>query len=542
MNTKFNILLLGAALLTFTTGCDDPDSEYDPGIEFSRTGNVAFVASIENCMSRASMDNTGEARWKFDDAIGAVCTDGSVEVLTLDGTGETRKAIFTGTIPAGKAIGSYAVHPANVTFSSNTLTANLPAEIDANPVSSCSVMMAEIGEDFNIGFTQLMSYISIQFSNVSDMATKIVLTSENSLSGQFSVALPEGMTTGLAARKGNEPLTIKLSDKKEVSVIASFAIPVGQYESLVAKAYNAKGVELCQVECLTSSFNALRANIRAIKVEMPDVKLKKEPIPGTVLVAGIYWAPGNLMYSEGNTESGFQNNWRIAPHQWYYVNSENAAAQNKAVTFKPTSYAPDYDHFNWGGIADPFDCAPEVSATAAVGTDIAGKLYTSQNCTSETKDFSNASFGDLAFWASKGKFRLPTQAEFQKLVNEANIQYAAYKVGDGKYVTGLYFTDPADGATPTVSDEPVELTDDDFTKGLFLPKAGRRYNGTQFNINVQGTQGVYWTSGSITGSGATEPCYGAVFSIQNAVHKYPYWNKAFDAKAGFSIRPVYIEE
>ena len=324
--------------------------------------------------------------------------------------------------------------------------------------------------------------------------------------------------------------------------MASFAIPVGQYKSIVATAYNDKDVELCSVECLTTELTAARASIRTLKVEMPDVKLKKDPIPGTILVAGIYWAPGNLMHSDSKTESGFQSNWCLAPQQWYYVNSEKAADINKAVTFKPTSYSHDYDHFNWGGIANPFDNAPESSAVAAVGTDIAGKLYTNQACTTETKDFSKATFGDLAFWASNGKFRLPTQAEFQKLVNEANIQYASYKIGEGKYVTGLYFTDPADGSAPTVSDEPVELTDDDFNKGLFLPKAGRRYNSAPFNINVQGTQGVYWTSGSITGSDATEPCYGAVFSIQNAIHKYPYWNKAFDAKAGFCIRPVYIEK
>ena len=33
-----------------------------------------------------------------------------------------------------------------------------------------------------------------------------------------------------------------------------------------------------------------------------------------------------------------------------------------------------------------------------------------------------------------------------------------------------------------------------------------------------------------------------VLSIQSAAIKYPYWNKAFDAKAGFSIRPVYIKK
>ena len=58
----------------------------------------------------------------------------------------------------------------------------------------------------------------------------------------------------------------------------------------------------------------------------------------------------------------------------------------------------------------------------------------------------------------------------------------------------------------------------------------------------QGTQGVYWGAESITGDGANKPCYGVVISIQSAAVKYPYWNKAFDATAGFSIRPVYVDK
>ena len=96
------------------------------------------------------------------------------------------------------------------------------------------------------------------------------------------------------------------------------------------------------------------------------------------------------------------------------------------------------------------------------------------------------------------------------------------------------------GQLPTVNENEVELTADDIAKGLFLPKAGRRYSGEPLNINNQGTQGVYWGAESITGENANKPCYGVVISIQSAVVKYPYWNKAFDATAGFSIRPVYV--
>lgn len=543
MNKKVNIflnLVAAAFAVTTVTGCDDSDDIYDPEITFSKTGEVAFIASIENCQTRASLVNTGEARWLKDDAIGVVCTDGSVAELKLDGTGETRRAMFRGLIPDGKELGSYALHPSDAVFSGDVVTVQLPAEAECTPAGTCSVMVSEINGTTDLTFRQMMSYINIRISNISPDATKIVLSSEKNLSGTYSLKLPDALGNGLEATDGSETITIILPEKKETSASTTLAIPVGTYSSLMATTFNAKDQKLAEVECLQSDMQTERAQLRKIEATLPKVNTKKPPIEGTVLVAGIYWAPGNLQYYEGTTADGFQAGWRLAPNQWHYVNCENAGALNKAVTFKPSNYN-NSDHFNWGGIAKPFDKDPMSSATAAVGTDIAGQMFTSQDCTVPTTDFSAAKYGDLAFWATKGKFRLPTQAEYKKLYEEASIQYGSYKVAEGKFVTGFLFFDPEDGEEPTFSDEVVEFTEEDMARGLFLPKAGRRYNSTDYQINVQGTQGVYWTSGVITGDGATEPCYGAVFSIQNAAIKYPYWNKAFDAKAGFSIRPVYIE-
>ncbi len=542
MNKRLNLVWCCAAAAMLAAGCDDTESTYDPGIAFSRTGGVSLIASMENCTTRASLVNTGEARWLRDDAIGVVCTDGSVVELTLDGTGDTRRAVFSGTIPAGREMGRYALYPASVSLAGAVLTVELPRETVPAPVGSCSVMAAEIGGSCQIAFRQLMSYLTLQIGNVSTDAVKIELTADKSLSGEYSASLPEAFETGLAAREGSDALTILLPGKHEATVTATLAIPTGEYGSLVATAYDAEGKSLCETECLTAPFKADRGALRSLSATLPKVVVAKPQIEGTILVAGIYWAAGNLQYCEGGTGEGFQTDWRLAPEQWHYVNCENAAAAGKAVTFKPASYTPQYDHFNWGGIAAPFDMAPDASAVAAVGTDIAGRMYTSQDCTAATGDFAAAKFGDLAFWASKGRFRLPTQAEFQKLVDGASSQYGSYRVAEGKYVTGILFTDPAEGETPSHNDTEVEFTAEDLAKGLFLPKAGRRYNKTEHTVNVQGTQGVYWTSESVTGAGAQYPCYGAVFSIQSATYKYPYWNKAFNSTAGFSIRPVYIEK
>jgi hypothetical protein len=82
--------------------------------------------------------------------------------------------------------------------------------------------------------------------------------------------------------------------------------------------------------------------------------------------------------------------------------------------------------------------------------------------------------------------------------------------------------------------------------GIFLPWAGRGYNAesTQYGIYNAGKQGIYRASVVNTGADANQPCYGVVFATNNiGTDKValPYWNKAFDAKGRYSIRPVLVE-
>ncbi len=544
MNKRFNLLWCLAAAAMFAGGCDDSDAEYDPGIRFSRTGDVALIASMENCTTRASLVNTGEVRWLDGDVIGVVCTDDSVVELALDGTGNTRRAIFAGTLPDGKELGAYALHPASASIAGNTLSVELPQQIAPSAVGSCSVMVAEIGNTCDIAFRQLMSYVTLRIDNVSSDAATIRLTADKNLSGLHTATLPEALETGLAACDGSETLTIVLPEKRESAVTATFAVPVGEYASLVAATCDAEGKQLAETECLTTAFKASRGAMRTLSATLPKVVTKKPPIEGTILVAGIYWATGNLQHFEGSTDEGFRTDWRLAPEQWQYVNYENAKG-GTAVKYNPTDYKQ-CDHFNWGGIDNPFDNADASFARIAIpDVDIAGKMYTAQDCTATTEDFEAAKFGDLAYWASNGKFRLPTAAEFEKLTNEAVCQYGSYEFKDGKSVTGFLFTDPEEGETPGfvsgTSDIEKSFTAEDLARGLFLPKGGRRANTAPYNLINQGSQGTYWTSVTTT---VTDAIYGVtILHIASAKFTYPYnTNAAFDAKAGFSIRPVYIEK
>ena len=46
------------------------------------------------------------------------------------------------------------------------------------------------------------------------------------------------------------------------------------------------------------------------------------------------------------------------------------------------------------------------------------KMYKDIDCKDETKNFDEAKYGDLAFWATKGKWRMPSKADWNFLKDE----------------------------------------------------------------------------------------------------------------------------
>ena len=339
-----------------------------------------------------------------------------------------------------------------------------------------------------------------------------------------TVTLPEAQTGDFSYYMSVWPVTLDAGSACTVTVVTNND---GVYT---------KEVVLPKVMELTSG------DITAFTVNMAGVPnsnaAPEQPVeqPKYITVAGIKWATGNLQYEKDTTTDGFAAGWRIANNQ--------ASYQNESTTSR-TDYNKS-DLFNFGGVEDPFSPLATASAVAEIGTDISGKLYTDQACTTATTDFAAAKYGDIAYWASNGKYRMPTEAEIATLLASASAVKATYTLA-GNSVTGVYFFNPAEGTTPTIDTTTAQvITDEDLAVGIFLPFAGRGYNAeaTQYGVYNVGSQGIYRASVVNTGDGANQPCYGVVFAASNVGTSkvaLPYWNKAFDAKGRYAIRPIYIE-
>ena len=166
-----------------------------------------------------------------------------------------------------------------------------------------------------------------------------------------------------------------------------------------------------------------------------------------------------------------------------------------------------------------------------------------------------AKYGDIVYWASNGKYRMPTGEEMQKLYTDACRTKASYTTAEGVEVLGTYYYDPAAGETPGAieADTPRVLKNADMKKGLFLPYTGRFYSTGLTKLYGINAQGVYRSSTTISAS-TLEQTYGAIYRPHTLAEKdgkypsdfiYTYWEAknqgAYGAISLYSIRPVKVK-
>lgn len=197
-------------------------------------------------------------------------------------------------------------------------------------------------------------------------------------------------------------------------------------------------------------------------------------------VCGVKWARGNLIYQDGQ--------WSLASSQWFYFDYVDGKESVQKIHLPNEGY----DHFNWGVCGKNALSKERYAQTDTV--DICGKMYLDSYCEQQTDDFEKAQFGDLAYWATIGRYRLPTYQEMLTLLDKASFQYGYYLSPDNKRVFGYLFFTPKGRRVKNY--QARRIKDDDLEKGLFLPAVGYMQNKNVVTgiIFMRGQDGHYWTS------------------------------------------------
>ncbi len=468
----------------------------------SDTRTVTLNASLHD--TRVAVDGEGKTTWTAGDAIAVWNTEGTKFQFDIESGAGTETATFKCTTFEG-TLGAKAVYPyewAGAAAGTVTIPEYI-AWVDGYVPAVMASTVSEItaGEVAPLYFHSLMAIMEFTLQDVPAYACAFKLWSKlgADLHGTWTVSADCTSLTDITTG-GNTQQVIyfpyKTAYGAEATMKIRAAVPAYSYTDLKIRVLDGDETVIDGTAKVvpTSVTSRMGDNLNAY-VTMPTLNVRS--LVGSardkyVIVNKTKWAKGNLLCKEGTTTEGFQENWSITGSQEEYYSSMS----NTCI-----------DHFNWGGIGRASRFSSAGYMQPAAGTTIEGKIYSDVAGTAlvegEGRFVNNGLstntplYGDLAFWASKGTYRLPTVEELSPLNISAagqkpiNVQFGSYNS-----VNGVLFTTSFRGkAYSTYSTTSVVFDEADIESGLFLPKAGRRFIG--YWQNSGGDYTWTWNSSSM---------------------------------------------
>ncbi len=284
----------------------------------------------------------------------------------------------------------------------------------------------------------------------------------------------------------------------------------------------------------------------------PYVVAVKEITP-YIEIGGVKWGKYNLQYSTDTKVDGWVDGYHLAENPWDYYTTDDIKTplDGDRAPMKPNPFDPNnvqFDHFRWGDIKKAYDYRYAAKTHYWDTTnDISGVVK------------SDKEYGDLATYASNGKWRLPKAQEFDKLMSNT-AEYIGYYVNDkGNTIYGVLFdpnvpqnlknkvvdknnvvirTSNQSGKSFISNDRLRKFEKSDFESALFFPMAGvyDDYN----NLMKVGTGAGYWTSTSFSSTQA-KAFMPQVFNNGGTTEVFGGLTNTRLVKSNmYSIRPIYI--
>lgn len=303
-------------------------------------------------------------------------------------------------------------------------------------------------------------------------------------------------------------------------------------------------------------------------IKMPTIDFNKAELrKDYIMLWGVKWAKGNLRYDANVTADGFQTGWSLTADQWDYIGYDVASSvvdgdeykydAETATEMRVACTSSRFEHFNWGGIGKwSYDNTNYLKASPADQEKcISGKIYSDQGGTAEVSgnarfasegDSEPALYGDLAFWASKGKYRVPSYDDMTSIHDQVS-KIPGWYVSNGFKVWGYLFRNPElgyDRNSDATTNGNREFSAADLETGMFLPCGGRAAESDADIIINQRTQLAYWASLYKRQNSSGTKYYSVYYSNSPSIKRIDSWNKsnsAWSCACGFMIRPVLAE-
>ena len=297
------------------------------------------------------------------------------------------------------------------------------------------------------------------------------------------------------------------------------------------------------------NFNLVAAKVYPITVAVKEFT----PNPPYIKIGNVKWGKYNLQYSTGTKVNGWVDGYHLAENPWDYYTTDDIKTplDGDRAPMKPNPFDPNnvqFDHFRWGDIEKAYDYRYAAKTHYWDTTnDISGVVK------------SDKEYGDLATYASNGKWRLPKAQEFDELMSNT-AEYIGYYVDDkGNTIFGVLFDPnvPQNLKKKVVDKNNVVISSSnqaapkyiernrlrkfeksDFESALFFPMAGvyDDYN----NLMKVGTGAGYWTSTAVSSTNA-KAFMPQVFNNGNTTQVFGGLTNTQLVKSNmYSIRPIYV--
>ncbi|MEZ7705906.1 hypothetical protein O3680_08755 [Prevotella melaninogenica] len=305
------------------------------------------------------------------------------------------------------------------------------------------------------------------------------------------------------------------------------------------------------------NFNLVAAKVYPITVAVKEFT----PNPPYIEIDGIRWGKYNLQYTPNSKTVGWKDGYHLAKNPWDYFYTESSPMNLEPNVIKiPSSNADNakFDHFRWGDISKAHSFAYD------------DKDHYDTSVENIEKKNSNNEYGDIAYYASKGDWRLPNAAEFESLMKNTT-EYIGYYPSEAGDVLGVLFVHDGvahgkiigkngqvvgnsnenknisgfSGKNYRTSTIVRKFTAEEISKGIFFPATGTftNYSSGPTNLNNAGRMGYYWTADCFNATQAKS------FTFQFTANGRVMFATVGNSRADdifppknnmYSIRPIYI--
>lgn len=268
-------------------------------------------------------------------------------------------------------------------------------------------------------------------------------------------------------------------------------------------------------------------------------------------IDGVKWGKYNLQYTPNSTTAGWKDGYHLAKNPWdyFYTATCGYPLTESVLDDRVTTLGEEWDHFRWGDIVKAHDYSVDSRGNYSLWT-IAGDINGKFN--------SDKTLGDLAAYASDGKWQMPTAQQFSDMMSKTAESIGYFVDDNGNTIYGVLF-DPnvpdskkgkildKDGNIHTSSNTLTvfnrdqllrKFTKADFENALFFPMAGMYNEYGQSHLSKPGSQGAYWLATG--GDATTAVAFVPYVSERNQIFA-GYTKSAKNPKrAMYSIRPIYV--